>query len=895
MSKDNQQQPPAAPAAAPAPAATEWNDELEADLRRILSVGEECISEGELRSLLLAKGRGTESAENDAPASASASAPRIRLYDGFEPSGRMHIAQGLLKSVNVNKCTSPGTHSTFVFWVADWFALMNDKMGGDLHKITIVGRYLIEVWKAAGMDLSNVEFRWASEEINDNAHVYWPIMLDVARRFNVTRIRKCCQIMGRLEGNLTAAQVLYPLMQCTDVFFLKADICQLGVDQRKVNMLAREYSDHAKDKKRRKPVILSHHMLYGLKEGQEKMSKSDPDSAIFMEDGVEDVERKIRSAFCPTAAPAPTSTADPTRTTANDDDATKDDAGDVKEEVDAGRESMHLANDDDSALKNPILDYVRHIVLSPPGSTFACCRRRVIVSGGRTDATPSMTEGEKETTGGEVEERVVYERYDDVKSDFLSGRISPDQLKDGLVAALNELLQPVRDHFETDDDARVLLEQVREFKRTTTTSTTAAGVLGEDAPPKVFRLDLVEAGVVPPSCHLVMAPLPESNPTLQSVADVLGMLRTGGASPSTTTTPGVLMLLDWTARVNSSLDADPKLISAYHAVLLSTLRALDDHLHGGAVMKNVTIVTQSEAILRDPSNYWISVINAGRHFSLDEVMMGGANNVKGGGGGSMKDSEGVGKVIGRLMMVADVLAVNPRSIALFEASGGDDGDDDGAKGIENMSIEEGCNDETAARSVEAHLILQFYSTKLSHPGLASVLPVPRISHVGGTAPSSSAAGGGGRLGLQPPRESAAHRTESDEYYVTDDPKVHGKSKMKKAFCEPGNVGFCPPIELLAYFGGLEGGGADCEDHRRVVTISRSPDNGGDVTYAAKSELVRDFASGALHPGDLKGAVSNMMVEVLTKISAEIKCDDASSKGVKALKAFEKKMAKQKKK
>ena len=31
-------------------------------------------------------------------------------------------------------------------------------------------------------------------------------------------------------------------------------------------------------------MIISHHMLSGLKEGQEKMSKSDPDSAIFMED-----------------------------------------------------------------------------------------------------------------------------------------------------------------------------------------------------------------------------------------------------------------------------------------------------------------------------------------------------------------------------------------------------------------------------------------------------------------------------------------------------------------------------------------------------------------------------------------------------------------------------------
>ncbi len=110
----------------------------------------------------------------------------------------------------------------------------------------------------------------ASKEINTHADVYWLIVLNIARRFNITRIKKCCQIMGRKEGSLTVAQVLYPLMQCADVFFLKADICQLGVNQRKVNMLARKYCHHAtKDKKRmRKPVILSHHMLYGLKEGQ---------------------------------------------------------------------------------------------------------------------------------------------------------------------------------------------------------------------------------------------------------------------------------------------------------------------------------------------------------------------------------------------------------------------------------------------------------------------------------------------------------------------------------------------------------------------------------------------------------------------------------------------------
>jgi len=70
------------------------------------------------------------------------------------------------------------------------------------------------------------------------------------------------------------------------------------MDQRKVNMLARDYCD--KIGQENKPIIVSHHMLLGLKEGQEKMSKSDPDSAIFMEDEIADVQRKIKKkAFCP--------------------------------------------------------------------------------------------------------------------------------------------------------------------------------------------------------------------------------------------------------------------------------------------------------------------------------------------------------------------------------------------------------------------------------------------------------------------------------------------------------------------------------------------------------------------------------------------------------------------
>ncbi|CAH8264652.1 unnamed protein product [Arabidopsis lyrata] len=255
----------------------QMSEEVEKRYKIVRSIGEECIQEEELKNLL---------AKKAAPI----------CYDGFEPSGRMHIAQGVMKVINVNKMTSAGCRVKI--WIADWFAQLNNKMGGDLKKIRVVGEYFQEIWKAAGMDNDKVEFLWSSEEINSKADKYWPLVMDIARKNKLPRILRCVQIMGRSETDeLSAAQILYPCMQCADIFFLEADICQLGMDQRKVNVLAREYCDDIKRKN--KPIILSHHMLPGLQQGQEKMSKSDPLSAIFMEDEEAEVNVKIKKAYCP--------------------------------------------------------------------------------------------------------------------------------------------------------------------------------------------------------------------------------------------------------------------------------------------------------------------------------------------------------------------------------------------------------------------------------------------------------------------------------------------------------------------------------------------------------------------------------------------------------------------
>jgi tyrosyl-tRNA synthetase len=215
-------------------------------------------------------------------------------YNGFEPSGRMTFAQCMIAIVNVKKLTKCGFH--FKFWVADWFAKLNHKLGGDLKKIRKAGELMIEIWKAAGMDMSRVEILWASEEILREPQRYWEIFMDICTKFSIQRALKGTPALGREESTeLSMSTVVYAMMQCCDIFFLNVDVCQMGSDQVKVNMLAREYA--AKTGRKIPPVIISHRLIGGL-DGVEKMSKSSPETAIFMDDDPSEVNRKIKKAFC---------------------------------------------------------------------------------------------------------------------------------------------------------------------------------------------------------------------------------------------------------------------------------------------------------------------------------------------------------------------------------------------------------------------------------------------------------------------------------------------------------------------------------------------------------------------------------------------------------------------
>ncbi|KAF4697006.1 hypothetical protein FOZ60_013358 [Perkinsus olseni] len=315
-------------------------DERVAKCMAVANYGGEIIQEEEVRKLFEAK-------------------VNPICYDGFEPSGRMHIAQGILKAINVNRLTSAGC--VFVFWVADWFGLLNNKMGGDLEKIKkaltrkrlslypCIGVLFIRSWGAL-RETSNLAHRFCKEKD--------PLLWGHLPIFKVA-----------------VAMIRYPCMQCSDIFYLHADICQLGKDVSPLSCLTLWFP--------------------GLLEGQEKMSKSNPDSAIFMEDSEADVKRKIKKAFCP------------------------------PNQIEG----------------NPCVTYVKMLVFPYLGK-FEVQR--------------------KEANGGDV----TFKTVEEFEHAYAHGELHPGDLKTALARCLNQMIEPVRRHFETDPEAKALLAEIKTYKVT---------------------------------------------------------------------------------------------------------------------------------------------------------------------------------------------------------------------------------------------------------------------------------------------------------------------------------------------------------------------------------------------------------------------------------------------
>ncbi len=325
-------------------------------------------------------------------------------YNGFEPSGLVHLGTGVICAYKMKDFVEAGVH--FKVFLATWHAYLNNKLGGDLKLIRKAADLFRHSWVSLGVPADKVEFVYSDELYNDLA--YWAKTMAIAKNLTIARTTRTLEIAGRKEGEAHyVSDFLYTPMQVADIFELNVKICQLGMDQRKANMVAREIGEKIGYWK---PTCVHHHLLQGLEkpaiwpipEGQEKeavasakMSKSKPQTCIFIYDTPEEIKQKMSKAFCP-----------------------------------------------ERTIKfNPILDICKHIVFRE---------------------NPTFTIERPAKFGGNI----CFESYQQLETTYAEGKLHPMDLKTGVAVELGKILEPVRRYFANNMEAKDCLETVRKAKIT---------------------------------------------------------------------------------------------------------------------------------------------------------------------------------------------------------------------------------------------------------------------------------------------------------------------------------------------------------------------------------------------------------------------------------------------
>ncbi len=261
--------------------------DVETKLRMLVRNTEEVVTEEELRTLLESGGG--------------------KGYLGFEPSGVFHIGW-LIWAYKFKDLVDAGFD--MILLAATWHAWINDKLGGDLELIRAASQHVVDVLNSIGLE-GRFRVVYADELVDSQK--YWGTLLRTAKATSIARVRRALTIMGRKadEAESDFSKLIYPLMQVTDIYELDVDVALGGIDQRKAHMLARDVAE----KLGRKKVVAIHTPLLPSLHGvsrmefqnlpkdelaaEIKMSKSKPESAIFVTDSDEEIRNKIARAYCP--------------------------------------------------------------------------------------------------------------------------------------------------------------------------------------------------------------------------------------------------------------------------------------------------------------------------------------------------------------------------------------------------------------------------------------------------------------------------------------------------------------------------------------------------------------------------------------------------------------------
>ena len=146
-------------------------------------------------------------------------------------------------------------------------------------------------FKSLGLDDTTEFILGSSFQLDSD---YADKVYQLATMTTLKRAKRSMDQVSRHDDNPKVASVIYPIMQTVDMAALDVDVALGGMEQRKIQMLARENLEKIGEEV---PVCIHTPLLHGL-DGDAKMSSS-KGNFIAVDDTAEDITKKINKSYCP--------------------------------------------------------------------------------------------------------------------------------------------------------------------------------------------------------------------------------------------------------------------------------------------------------------------------------------------------------------------------------------------------------------------------------------------------------------------------------------------------------------------------------------------------------------------------------------------------------------------
>jgi tryptophanyl-tRNA synthetase len=217
------------------------------------------------------------------------------LVSGMQPTGRLHIGNYLGALKNFVDLQNSDKYQCY-FFLADLHALTEGPEPKTLaaNIVNLATDYL-----AAGLDPKKSVI-YQQSQIPAHSELAW-VLNTVTPMGELERMTQYKDKAARQAANVNAGLLTYPVLMAADIVLYDAQFIPVGEDQLQHLELARTVARRFNARfgetfVEPKGLLTQTPRVMSLKDPLRKMSKSDPDSCLFIDDSPEDIKRKLARA-----------------------------------------------------------------------------------------------------------------------------------------------------------------------------------------------------------------------------------------------------------------------------------------------------------------------------------------------------------------------------------------------------------------------------------------------------------------------------------------------------------------------------------------------------------------------------------------------------------------------